>query len=278
MNANLVFGLLLGAGIVAEGVIRRSSNPWLFFDSHALIIVVLGTLASALIASPPGRIRAIAKFFVSGALFRNERSKSYLIKTLISAHAYILKSGSSRVMIPERIHPFLKEGIDLIREGHLNESELQEVLELRVNHFKRTYSEDAKSIAAIAKFPPAFGLLGAASGMISLMSQLGSGGKESVGPAMATAMVATFWGVGIANFILLPLSDYANRLGMEDVELRNLMVHGLILIHRREDPVILREKLVSFLRLNEREDVHNHFETQFPTPAKETAIHQRSVS
>ena len=95
---------------------------------------------------------------------------------------------------------------------------------------------------------------------------------------MATAMVATFWGVGIANFILLPLSDYANRLGMEDVEIRNLMVHGLVLIHRREDPIVLREKLVSFLRLNEREEVNLHFESQFPTPAKETAIHQRSVS
>jgi len=278
LNANLIFGLVLGLGIVAEGVIRRSSNPLLFFDAHALIIVVLGTFAAALIASPPGRMKAIAKFFISGALFRNERSKAYLIKTLISAHAYILKSGSSRVMIPEKIHPFLKEGIDLIREGHLGEEELQEVLELRVGQFKRSYAEDAKSIAAIAKFPPAFGLLGAASGMISLMSQLGSGGKDSVGPAMATAMVATFWGVGIANFILLPLSDYANRLGMEDVEIRNLMVHGLILIHRREDPIVLKEKLVSFLRLNEREEVHLHFETQFPTRARETAIHQRSVS
>jgi chemotaxis protein MotA len=276
MNINLILGLLIGLWVVADGVIRRSANPSLFFDVHAILIVGLGTIAAALIASPPGRLRAIAKFIITGAFFRKERSKSYLIKTLISAHAHILRTGSSRVVISEEIHPFLKEGIDLIREGHLNSEEFKEVLELRVNHFKRSYGEDAKSIAAIAKFPPAFGLLGAASGMISLMSQLGSGGKESIGPAMATAMVATFWGVGVANFLLLPLSDYANRLGMEDVEIRNLMVHGLLLIHQREKPMVLKEKLVSFLRINEREEVDAHFEAQFPTPAKETGIHLRS--
>jgi chemotaxis protein MotA len=278
MNINLILGLLIGLWVVADGVIRRAANPSLFFDVHAILIVGLGTIAAALIASPPGRLRAISKFIITGAFFRKERSKSYLIKTLISAHAHILRTGSSRVVISEEIHPFLKEGIDLIREGHLTSEEFKEVLELRVNYFKRSYGEDAKSIAAIAKFPPAFGLLGAASGMISLMSQLGSGGKESIGPAMATAMVATFWGVGVANFLLLPLSDYANRLGMEDVEIRNLMVHGLLLIHQRENPIVLKEKLVSFLRLNEREDVDAHFESQFPTPTKETGIHLRSGS
>jgi chemotaxis protein MotA len=278
MNFNLILGLLIGVWVVGDGVIARSAKPVLFFDLHALVIVGFGTVAAALIASPPGRLKAIAKFIVTGALFRRERSKSYLIRTLISAHAHILKAGSTRVVISEDIHPFLKEGIDLIREGHLSVDELKEVLELRVNHFRRSYGEDAKSIAAIAKFPPAFGLLGAASGMISLMSQLGSGGKESIGPAMATAMVATFWGVGVANFVLLPLSDYANRLGIEDVELRNLMVEGLLLIHRRENPVVLKEKLMSFLRLNEREEIESHFEAQFPTPARETGIHLRSGS
>jgi hypothetical protein len=56
------------------------------------------------------------------------------------------------------------------------------------------------------------------------------------------------------------------------------MVHGLLLIHQRENPIVLKEKLVSFLRLNEREDVDAHFESQFPTPTKETGIHLRSGS
>ncbi len=266
MNLNLILGLTLGAWIMTRGAIGQASNPALFFDTHALIIVGLGTLAAALIASPPGRLREIARFFIRGAFLRKERSKSYLVKTLISAHAYILKSGASRVQITDRIHPFLSEGIDLIREGHLDGAELQEVLELRVGQFKRSYLEDAKALAAIAKFPPAFGLLGAAAGMITLMSQLGSGGKDQLGPAMATAMVATFWGVGVANLILLPLADYAHRLGVEDLEARNLMVQGLLLIQRRESPVVLKEKLVSFLKQEEWDEIERHFHDQFPDP------------
>jgi chemotaxis protein MotA len=278
MNFNLLMGLLVSGFILVEGVFGRTTKPGLFLDLHALLIVGLGTLAAALIASPPGRLRAIGKFILTGALFRKERSKPYLIRTLISAHAYILKSGSSRVSIPERIHPFLKEGIDLIREGHLDADQLQEVLVLRIAYFKRSYAEDAKSIAAIAKFPPAFGLLGAASGMITMMANLGSGGKESIGPAMATAMVATFWGVGVANFVLLPLSDYAARLGAEDAELRNLMVQGLLMIKRRDEPEFFKEQLLSFLKLEERSEVESHFEAQFKSEARETAIHQRGVS
>jgi chemotaxis protein MotA len=267
MNLNLIFGLALGAWILSRGAIGHAANPALFFDTHAFIIVGLGTFAAALIASPPGRLSEIARFFIRGAFLRKERSKAYLVKALISAHAYILKSGASRwkVQITDKIHPFLSEGIELIREGHLDTTELQEVLELRVNQFKRSYLEDAKSLAAIAKFPPAFGLLGAAAGMISLLSQLGSGGKDQLGPAMATAMVATFWGVGIANFVLLPLADYANRLGVEDLEARNLMVQGLLLIQRKESPLVLKEKLVSFLKQEEWTEIDQHFHEQFPS-------------
>jgi chemotaxis protein MotA len=266
MNLNLLLGLALGAWILSRGAIGHASNPALFFDAHAFIIVGLGTCAAALVASPPGRLSEIFKFFIRGAFTRKERSKTYLVKTLISAHAYILKSGTSRVQITDRIHPFLSEGIDLIREGHLDATELEEVLSLRIGQFKRSYLEDAKALAAIAKFPPAFGLLGAAAGMISLMSQLGSGGKDQIGPAMATAMVATFWGVGIANFVLLPLADYAHRLGVEDLEARNLMVQGLLLIQRRESPVVLKEKLVSFLKPEEWDSIERHFHEHFPDP------------
>jgi chemotaxis protein MotA len=76
--------------------------------------------------------------------------------------------------------------------------------------------------------------------------------------------VATFWGVGVANFILLPLADYAHRLGVEDLEARNLMVQGLLLIQRRESPVVLKEKLVSFLKQEDRDEIERHFHDQFP--------------
>lgn len=109
------------------------------------------------------------------------------------------------------------------------------------------------------KFPPGLGLLGASSGMIEMMVGLNSSGMDGIGNAMAVALVATFWGIAIANFVFLPLADYAARVASEDFFTRSLVVHGISLIKQGMAPKIIAETLISQLAIRDQVYLRNIF-------------------
>ncbi|MBO9666357.1 MAG: MotA/TolQ/ExbB proton channel family protein, partial [Bdellovibrio sp.] len=97
-------------------------------------------------------------------------------------------------------------------------------------------------------FPPAFGLLGATLGMISLLQTLGEpGAQDRIGPAMATALVATFYGLLTANLVLIPIAEKLSSVSQADMTLREIIKEGVLLVHEKKHPIFIREYLRSFL-------------------------------
>jgi chemotaxis protein MotA len=88
--------------------------------------------------------------------------------------------------------------------------------------------------------------------MITMMSSLAGDAQKTVGPSMAIALVATFWGISISNFILLPLSDYALKLAAADVRTRRLILEGAVQIRMKTPPLVLIELINGHLSVDER--------------------------
>jgi chemotaxis protein MotA len=250
MNFSVLLGLVLAVAVVYGGAIKSVSDPKIFLDMHAIILVIGGTLASALIAFPMRKILGLVKILFTKVLLNRNVKTEHVVKEFIEA-AQVGKTNPAALATREAPHPFMKEGYQLIAEGVLNEQELKEVLTQRSLFFKKDYTADAKVWLALSKFPPAFGLLGASSGMIAMMANLESQ-KNNVGAAMAVALVATFWGIAFANLILLPLSDYYQKLTADDYNTRCVIVEGLMMLKRKESPLVVTEKLNSHLPLHER--------------------------
>ena len=107
----------------------------------------------------------------------------------------------------------------------------------------------------LSKLPPAFGLLGAVLGMVALMQALG--GEDAfatIGPAMASAMVATFYGIAFANFILIPIGENLSLSSNQDLVIRKMILEGIKIIRNKEHPIVIEEELKSFLLPSEREN------------------------
>jgi chemotaxis protein MotA len=99
------------------------------------------------------------------------------------------------------------------------------------------------------------GLMGAVLGMIALLGSLGSPGAEkTVGPAMSVALVATFYGIALANVLIIPIGEnLVERAGI--IRTKNtIIVAGVRLILEKTNPILLAEKLNSFLLPKERLD------------------------
>jgi chemotaxis protein MotA len=110
----------------------------------------------------------------------------------------------------------------------------------------------------MASYAPAFGMLGTVLGLIVMMNNFssGGGGSESLDVAerfaellagMGLALITTFYGVFFANMIFLPIGGKLKRLSENEMMLKSIVVEGIISIHAREHPILIREKLMTFI-------------------------------
>ena len=90
--------------------------------------------------------------------------------------------------------------------------------------------------------------------MISLLQTLGEpGAQDRVGPAMATALVATFYGLTFANLVFIPIAEKLQEVAAQDLVMRNLIKEGILLIQEKRHPLLISEYLKSFLDVKLRQ-------------------------
>ncbi len=253
MNKSLLSGIFLAIATLWFGVFKSVSNPLFYLDSHALILVCGGTLSASLIAFP---FKQLVTLFdtLSIWLIRNKLPDYRVVEELYDVAQQFNKYKKLASPL-EFAHPFINEGFMFLVSGDFDANQIQEILLKRIMAFRKKMQNDVKLLTALSKFPPAFGLLGASTGMITMMLNLNNGGSQKIGAAMAIALVATFWGIGLANLVFLPLSDFANKIAQEDAHTRLIIMEGLLMIKKNESPQFIVEILKSHLHPTERKKV-----------------------
>ena len=103
-------------------------------------------------------------------------------------------------------------------------------------------------------YAPAFGMLGTVMGLIlMMMSQMGSEAMEidlnGVLVDMGLALRTTFYGVILANLVFIPMAGKLKNMSLQDVYIREIMIEGLTCVHRKEHPILIKDKLSAYLPL-----------------------------
>lgn len=253
MNISFVFGIITAALTLWFGVFKTTANPFFYLDAHAMILVCGGTLAAALIAVPLARLIELGDTLLTWP-FRRKVPDYKIVEELYEVAMYYRKY-KDLVSSVEFSHPFIREGFEFVKSDSFNEQQIQSILSKRIIAFKKKLQNDAKILTSLSKFPPAFGLLGATTGMVAMMLNLNVGGSQKIGSSMAIALVATFWGIGLANLVFLPLADFANKIAQDDSHTRLIIMEGLVLIKHQEEPHVIVELLKSHLSPMERNKV-----------------------
>ncbi len=255
MNFLSVISFILAGGVLAFGVLT-AGNSDLFFSQHAALIVMGGTVAAGAISFQIDRILLLFRVFFKRVIQGRKQDYVKLIETLISiSEANRLKTGKIEDHLREGNDHFLTEAVNLMLEEILDEATLIRILRTRAQTIYQRQTEDVFKFKTIGRFPPAFGLMGTTLSMITLLSKLGqSGGQKMIGPAMAIGLVATFYGIALANLVFIPIAENLADSSKEN-RLKNLIiVEGIRLILKKTNPVVLAEELNSFLLTSERID------------------------
>lgn len=250
MGKNTVLGTILIGVVLWLGVFESAKNIALFFNFHALILVIGGTVAVTVATYPLSKIFDLIIFLVFGFWFKRGKTNAKTVEDLINRVREFLNPPHV-IQLHDQVHPFLMEAAHFLVDESVNVKQMETILKARRDAFRRRYFEDARILVKISKFPPALGLLGASAGMIEMMAGLGSG-TENIGMAMAVALTSTFWGIGIANFVLLPLADYAERLALDDVYIRDVIIEGIVFARKGFPERVVIDHLISKLPISER--------------------------
>jgi chemotaxis protein MotA len=237
----------------------------------ALMLVILGTLAVSLVAFPLNRLKEAMDFIIFGVYFPRKKSKNLLTLSRELFESVEKFTDNRSLFFDESSDPFIKESLFLMSKKELKSPQFLELAHNLKESIVGRYYEDAKLLTAIAKFPPALGLLGAATGMIEMMQQVGgTSGAQGIGKAMATALVATFWGIAIANFILLPLADLAQVKAEEETKKREFVIDVIYMLRKKYELALIFDYIKSKLPLEQRlvfkqefsEDIIKYKETE----------------
>lgn len=249
MDLASILGIVLCFIIVIYGILT-GQDSWRillnFYDPASIFITIGGSLCCVLIMSSSvkdffGSLKSITLAFKTLPSNEEETIRHIISLSNIARKEGLLALEEAANGIEDE---FLKKGVLLIVDG--TDPELvRSILETELNCIEARHSDKVSFWDSLAAMGPAWGMIGTLIGLINMLKKLDN--VNSIGPNMAVALVTTFYGSIIANWICIPISTKLKANNAKEIMIKEVMVEGLLSIQAGENPRVIEEKLKSFL-------------------------------
>lgn len=244
MNIFLILGIIIGFGGVLFGYMEDGGVLSSLLKPSSASIVFGGSIGFMLIAFPFSYIKRVPAAFKL-IFFRKKRNYNDAIDMLYSLATAARKDGllameSEAAKVDD---PFIKKGLGYIADG-VDPEFLKTVLEHAIEAQTEEYEQAAKVFEGVGGVAPAMGVLGTVMGMVSILREMGSD-MEELGAKIATAFIATMYGVGSANLLWLPLGGQIKLVAEEEAAYLGLIEEGLLYILKGEYPSRMKDSLLA---------------------------------
>jgi chemotaxis protein MotA len=244
MDITSFVGVFLGILCIVVSILLGGSLL-VFYDTPSIFIVLGGGIASILISYRGGEIAKIFKV-VAKAFFGKEASPGETIRLLIELSQKARREGLLALESDqENIEDdYIRQSLQLIVDGVEPET-IRESMELELQNLEARHSKGQGLFKTMAGLFPAWGMIGTLIGLIKLLQALDDPSK--IGPAMAVALITTFYGSVLANFICTPIANKLAIKSKEEVQMKEMIIEGILSIQAGENPRIMEHKLKTFL-------------------------------
>jgi chemotaxis protein MotA len=238
-------GLVLGVGAILGGLTLDGGKVTEIAQLNAAVVVLGGTIGALMLATPLtvliGAVKKIGSIF-----FEKTQPVAETIETIIGYATQARKQGivsleQEASKIEDR---FLRKALDLAVDGK-ELSQIRSIMELEIDLIEQRGEAEAKAYEAAGGFAPTIGIIGAVLGLMQVLKNLAN--IEKVGEGIAAAFVATVYGVGVANLLFLPAGNKLRARLRDEVQLRELMLEGILAIVEGLNPKLIRVRLDAYL-------------------------------
>lgn len=248
MDIATLIGIVGGLGLIV-GAIAVGGGMGGFIDIPSVIIVGGGTFMVTFVMFPMAVVLGAIKVAMK-AFFASPPNPQENIRQIIQLAETARKESLVALEKANVQDPFLQRGILLVADG-TEESLVRAVMEHEIDHMKIRHRRGQTVFKKMGEMSPAFGMIGTLIGLVRMLQSLDD--PASIGPAMAVALLTTFYGSVMANLFFLPLATKLTERSQEEINYMEITMEGVLAILNGEHPNIVKEKLASFLPPSMRE-------------------------
>lgn len=243
MDIATLVGLLIAIITIIAAILVESSILD-FVNIPGLLIVVVGTIAISLMKFRLSTVADSFKLAFSTVFLDKTEQPIVLIEQVRELSVIVRKEGILGLERAEIEDPFLQKGVALCIDGHPPEF-IEEVLIQDLTQSMERYDTAERIFKGLAETAPGLGMLGTLVGLVQMLKNMAE--PSSVGPAMAVALLTTFYGAFIAQVIALPMAEKLSLKAMDEHRNMSLVITSIQNILKGQNPKVISDVLASYL-------------------------------
>jgi chemotaxis protein MotA len=251
MDIATILGIFLAFFLVAFAIVFdfknftfQLGNLQFFIDFPSVMIVFGGTLASVLVSYPMAKVLRVGR--VIARAFRQVPEELIETLTLIIDVSKIARKNILAIedALPSIDNLFLRNGLRLVVD-RVDRELIIGILHSEMRYLELRRDEDIQIIRTFATLAPAYGMMGTLVGLILMLQNLTD--PSIIGPAMAVAIITTFYGTMAANILFTPWANKLTAQKGQDKVLREMVRDGILYIEKGERPDFIEQDLMNYL-------------------------------
>lgn len=239
-------GTLIGIGISFVGII--TGYLWehgvlaALIQKSALAIVFGGTIGAVVLSFPTYELAKIPQAIKM--IFMNKKINE--VEIIIKMADFSEKARKNGLLSLEQDaqedkNDFVRKGLALVVDG-IDAETIKDIMVRETELKESIYESAAKIFEAAGGFGPTMGVLGTVMGMVSILGSMEEN-PGGLGSMIATAFIATMYGVASANVLWLPFASRIKSKAERERMVNDLVIEGLLSIQAGESSRIIKEKL-----------------------------------
>ncbi len=251
MDLAYIIGMAIALGVLVLGVFAGGVSPMALFDLASVFITFGGAAATVIMQNPMAISMKVPTVFQI-VLREPVISAKEKILQIVSFAEKARRDGLLALEddMDQLDDKFLKKALQLVVDGTDPEI-VRKVMEIEIGSLEARHAENRGWWDSVSTMGPAFGMLGTLIGLVGMLSNLG-GDAQSLGKAMAAALITTLYGSFLANVISIPIANKLRIRTSKEVQIKQILLEGTLSIQSGDNPRIVLEKLVSYLDPAER--------------------------
>ncbi|NIA69486.1 flagellar motor protein MotA [Pelagibius litoralis] len=256
LSPTVDFATLLGisgAFAMIAGAMVLGGQPSAFLDIPAVLIVIGGTFLVTTVSFSLGEVGHAQGLMFRAAVYHAETQENAVLQALYLADLARKRGRLALQNVTDELAdaPFLHHAISLVVDG-LPAEEVERILAQDTQATYERHLRSAGILRRAGEVAPAMGLIGTLVGLVQMLGNLDD--PSTIGPAMAVALLTTFYGAVLANMVFTPLATKLERNAQIESVVRQIYTIGAASISRQENPRRLEMLLNTVLAPSQRVD------------------------
>ena len=254
MDIATIIGIAASFGLMLMAILQ-GGNLGIFIDVPSMLIVFGGTAGVALINFPMADVLSMINVVKKTFLFKEEDTNT-LIAQLMEFANKARKEGilSLQGSIDAVEDQFLVKALQMAVDGQEPE-DLKAMLNTEIDYIHERHSMGSEILTSLGTISPAMGMVGTLIGLVQMLQNMND--PSSIGPAMAVALLTTFYGAVLANILFNPMAGKLKTRSKTELLQKTLIVEGMESILSGENPRVMEQKLHAYIAPKLRESVFN---------------------